>query len=820
VTTTRSKNDDSLITTITGTAGTDLFTVADSSNISIVGLEGNDTVTSTIAVDKIVVEGDEGNDQFNLDAISNSTLSGDAGNDDINLTKTASNLRINAGAGVDTVDFTGANKVVTGNTILGRSGADTFVTAATTDVTTSYFGGDLDNDVITFNGEVASSTIRGGKQDDTLTFNDKVSSSIIRGDSDVDTITIADGATTTKTYIGGDAGNDTIDINENATSSTIRGGKGADIITYDADVAIGTVTAAALIKGDDGKDVIDVGQATATDGLHTIYGGLGDDTITTDVDATKGVLVYGDKDESSGGGGKDGITTGAGADTIYGGSGKDTIDGINGKNLIKGGADADNITGGAASDTIYGGAGNDTISAEAGADFIKGDGGNDVIAFTAANATEALLAVDTVDGGADTDTFEVNTFTTVGTTTIGDNTFGLLSNFETLKFNGTNANGVDSAATLGTKAQAAGITTFDARSLDGTSSEHNTVTSTYTSTQAVTIYGSDDVQIDDSLTGGAGNDTIDSGSNGEDTLAGGAGNDTFIVDSATASNITDLGGSDVLTIGLAAATLTGIVTADFTAGAGSANNSTTNAALTLDGTADVLSVTNATGTQGFTLNGDGAVATASTMTGSSRADIFQGNGGIDSLTGGLGADTFIFTNAQSQDIVSDFSGTAGQVDLINVDDTALNTSGVAATGIGVVVGQATVLSNLNSTAFTAGDTVTFVDHAAAARLDLEGTTANVLNMTKAGGYASAAAVATELMGANGLTAGAGGKVLVEHDTLLVQYMDSDDNKFALAVMYVDDEITADANIAAGDITGYEIAKFGTTALTAADIVIV
>ena len=210
---------------------------------------------------------------------------------------------------------------------VGANPLDGIVSGTAGDDVIDYdYTGDPDGDMVDHNDEVIAGE---GPNDD-----------IIMAGAGNDTILAGEG----NDDVYGGTGNDTID-----------GGAGDDIL-----------------RGEDGHDTI-----TGGAGSDTVYGGNGDDVIdtsgpnSTGTDALPDLAYPGlypadtdpndDKDVVYGGAGNDTITTGDDADLIYGGTGNDTIDG---------GIDAD---------TIYGGDGNDTIIGGEGSDIIDGGAGDDVI---------------------------------------------------------------------------------------------------------------------------------------------------------------------------------------------------------------------------------------------------------------------------------------------------------------------------------------------------------------------------------------------------------------------------------------------------------
>jgi Ca2+-binding RTX toxin-like protein len=411
--------------------------------------------------------------------------------------------------------------------------------------------------------------------------------------------------------MGGD-GIDTITIKAgvtSATSTTVFGGEGNDSIDQ-------LSTKALVIDGEAGNDNI---QADTT-AKHTIFGGDGNDTIDGSGGGSDQVL--------DGGAGNDDIEAGSGKDSINGGAGKDTITGGGGSDTIFGDAGKDQITTGAGNVFAQGGADDDSIDFTGSSEVtIFGGQGNDTLKF---GVTAELGTFDVIDGSLGTDILE---FVTADGALV-DSQFTNVSNVETLKISGDFA--ADSYLNvLGAKAQAAGITTV---TLDASGAFHTSVdASGYTT--GITLIGSK-TDLDDTLIGGSAADVIKSGVDGSVAMTGGGGNDTFEMSSAENSTITDLGGSDVLTVAVGSGTLTATVKSDFTATSATVNN-TTASNVTLNATANAkVNLSAATSTVGYTVTAQAAIAgKGSSLTGSAGADVITGNTGIDSLQGGDGADT-------------------------------------------------------------------------------------------------------------------------------------------------------------------------------------
>lgn len=162
------------------------------------------------------------------------------------------------------------------------------------------------------------------------------------------------------------------------------GGEGADEIEI---IGMDEGQAAALFfSGGNGDDTITAAEEAAI----IVYGGAGNDTI---YGSNQADIIYGgnDNDTIYGADGDDYIHAGDGSDLIFGEGGNDTIttgggtielpvDGsVTYMNEIYGGAGNDIITGGGANDDIDGGLGDDYIMAGDGYDRILGGEGNDRI---------------------------------------------------------------------------------------------------------------------------------------------------------------------------------------------------------------------------------------------------------------------------------------------------------------------------------------------------------------------------------------------------------------------------------------------------------
>ena len=153
------------------------------------------------------------------------------------------------------------------------------------------------------------------------------------------------------------------------------------------------------------------------------------------------------------------------------------------------------------------------------------------------------------------------------------------------------------------------------------------------------------------LTGGSGNDVLNS-KNGSDTLSGGAGDDTYnIVAGRTQVVETAGGGTDTV-----------IVKGDYTLAA-NVENLTINQTATdgWSGTGNELNNVILGNAGNNFLDGAGG---NDTINGGAGNDGISGGAGNDQLTGGAGTDTFKFAAGSGQDVITDLS--KGDKDLIDV----------------------------------------------------------------------------------------------------------------------------------------------------------
>jgi len=280
---------------------------------------------------------------------------------------------------------------------------------------------------------------------------------------------------------------------------------------------------------------------------------------------------------------------------------------IAGGATFTGTAGADTLTGTAFADTLLGLAGNDTLSGGDGNDTLDGGLGNDSMIGGLGDDTYVVDAVgdtlvEAVGSGIDTVQTSLTTFSLNSTAA---------ANIENLVYTGTanftgTGNALDNTITVG----------IGNDTLDGGSGN-------------------------DTLIGGVGNDSLIGGI-GNDSMIGGAGNDTYVVD-VTTDVVVELAndGTDLIQTALTSYTL------DTTNGSVNVENLTYTGTAAFTGTGNALAnlITGAGGADRLTGNdGNDTLSGAAgndTLTGGAGDDSMDGGTGNDSMVGGLGNDTYV-----------------------------------------------------------------------------------------------------------------------------------------------------------------------------------
>ncbi|MBO1058829.1 MAG: calcium-binding protein, partial [Dolichospermum sp. JUN01] len=299
----------------------------------------------------------------------NDALYGGDGNDYI-APGTGSDT-INGGAGYDRVDYS--------NLTTGVNITSSLFTSIEGVVGTKY------NDTLNFSSL-------------TITNSDNLVTGLIsiKGNDGNDTITgsqysdLLDGGAGSDNMIGG-LGNDVYIVDSATDTITENANEGTDRIESSITFSLAalpnienlTLTGTAAINGtgNAGNNII-----TGNAGNNTLSGGAGDDIYI--IDSTSDTIVE---------------NTNEGTDTIQSSVTFSIANLSNIENLTLTGTAAINGTGNAGNNVITGNAGNNILDGGAGIDSLIGGAGNDVL-----NPGYNQGATDTVDGGSDTDTLQVD----------------------------------------------------------------------------------------------------------------------------------------------------------------------------------------------------------------------------------------------------------------------------------------------------------------------------------------------------------------------------------------------------------------------------
>ncbi|GAP96045.1 DUF4347 domain-containing protein [Leptolyngbya sp. NIES-2104] len=664
---------------IRGDAGDDEVTGGTGRDV-IFGGRGNDTLRG--GDDNDLIEGGAGADQIFGDAgddaiYGDSTTAPDAAQDGDDV--------IRGGSGNDTIEDLSGN-----NQLFGDEGDDQLKAGSGTD----YVEGGAGNDKLWAGAGVdrlvgGSSTATAATLDGDDELCGEAGNDILIGDhgtiANNGTVTLIGGAGADKLYgadgddiLFGQGGDDSLE--GAAGNDALFGGQGADTLrSQEGDDYLEGGAGNDIINAGIGNDLIIGGSSTylpegGADGNDTITAAEGNDIVLSD-DArvlnsnNQAVISIAQMStiETNGGSGADTIFGSAGNDIIFGGGGADSIigdaDGVSGDDIIvgdegnwsatqiraiAGSGGADLITGSGGNDILLGGDGNDTISGDLGEDILVGDNGQ--VTRTQAGVVTRIQTATPNSGGNDT-------------LSGGNNADVILG-----------GSGDD------------GITGGSDDAIDILLGDNGVVVRADGSSEANDIYSIDEgIGGQDTIAGGLGNDVILGGA-GNDQLTGNEGFDTIVGDSgyitrnasdridSIETRRSDLGGNDtiagnegndLLIGGAADDTISGDAGFDLLIGDGGRITLTDGVlmrAATLEatfggndllkGNADASIIFGGTGDDTIEVSpeatdnilfGDNGVFVGAD--GSEQAnDIYSTdpeNGGVDTITGGLGNDIII-----------------------------------------------------------------------------------------------------------------------------------------------------------------------------------
>jgi len=432
-------------------------------------------------------------------------------------------------------------------------------------------------------------------------------------------------------------------------------GTNHSIVTGDGDFIITTAAGADTIFSGDGDDLINAGpgndQIIINGGADTINGGAGTDTINFSVTLnpeadTEGVTV----DLEEGEAGEDELSS---IEGVIGTSGNDTLTGDANANILTGLGSSDSLSGGDGVDTLVGDgtdanpvpdgadfatspdndaipAGDDTLVGGTGDDQLFGNAGDDTFIWNNGDGS------DSIEGGADTDTVQVNGAPEDADSFIlnvaNPNNF----NFERLNLGQFTLTGGD-------------VEVFEINGGGG----DDTIEAGTTANVEITFSGE---AGDDSLVAGASAETLDGG---EDT-------DTVSYANSGAAVDVDLSSSGEQSGGFAE----GDVLVDIENLGGSANNDT----LAGDDNDNVI---NGNAGNDVITGQDGndtllGAAGSDTIAGGAGDDAINGGPGADRLIGGEGADIITLaaaaqSTAAAPDTIAGFVAGEDQIDLSAIE---------------------------------------------------------------------------------------------------------------------------------------------------------
>jgi Ca2+-binding RTX toxin-like protein len=641
--------------TINGTQGDDVFGVAgDAAGLNIFGLQASVNVFFPEAAnDRLILNGQGGDDVINASSLEADgiqlTMNGGLGAD-ILIGSEGGDL-INGGDGDDTALMGAGDDVFTWNpgddndTLEGQAGVDRldFNGANVAEQINIFANGgrvlftrDVANVVMDLN-DVEAITFRALGGADRIVVNDLSGTDLPLGGVVVDLAntlggTAGDGAVDIVT-VNGSAANDAINVNTGVDGRIQIVGSSPNVTIFHAESGDQLV-----VNGGAGNDTIDASSFPLGAITLTIDGGAGDDTIV----GAQGpdVLLRGGtgNDNYFVDNGSDGVSEGAdaGIDTVF-----STVDlrlaanvenlvlqgsalqgygnGLN--NVLTGNASNNILDGDAGVDAMFGGAGNDAYFVDNGGDVVveHANEGNDVVFSTAHFALSANVETLVLQGNADLQGYG-NDLVNRLFGNAGNNLLDGRGGADIMKGGaGNDTYFVDDAGdTVTENANEGNDAVF--------STAHFALSA---NVETLVLQGNADLQGygnsgANELHGNSGSNLLD-GEGGADTMFGGLGNDVYFVDDAGDLVFENVGeGSDAV-FSIIDYTLT-------------ANVET----LVLQG--------------GGNLSGTGN-GVANSIFGNSGGNTLDGGAGADVLTGNAGNDTFAFNVGQANgDTVVDFIG--------------------------------------------------------------------------------------------------------------------------------------------------------------------
>jgi Ca2+-binding RTX toxin-like protein len=386
------------------------FSASEFTRFAANGGGGDDTfVVEPLVSRDVFLNGEAGNDLFEVNEMNRVHVFGGAGDDKVELYGQLEGKGLaeyNGGDGLDEIELPHVpfNDPSPGYDMSGDVGVENLRGA-----TGTVIGNDLNNVIfklssyeapITIYGRGGNDHLVGGRGEDSL-FGEAGNDRLFGFEDD----DFLDGGPGTD-FLDGGTGNNTLVNGEESPGSTspqayiagnriliADGTSGADTFsvvrvgvddvritinnysrTFDMDDFSGRI----LMRGGDGNDVMTAGAGVAK---VSMIGERGNDRLTGN--ALDNTLLGGeDEDVLSGGAGDDFLDGGTGNDTLNGESGNDSLGGADGNDTLNGGTGNDELTGGDGSDTMNGNDGNDSFLAIDGTrDTLNGGAGTDRAQF-------------------------------------------------------------------------------------------------------------------------------------------------------------------------------------------------------------------------------------------------------------------------------------------------------------------------------------------------------------------------------------------------------------------------------------------------------
>lgn len=367
----------SLLLSVSAAGGNDVLRAGSvdstwTASLRLDGGEGDDRVTSDLAVIGARLQGGAGNDLLDSNNASDTLVGGD-GLDTLNGRGGADWML--GGGGDDSISGGGGNDLITGDagndTLVGNSGSD------------SLFGGDGDD------------SMRGSTENDTLDGGAGFDRAVAVADANMvlnDSSLSGEGADVLRdmeagVLIGGTGANK-LDASTFSGPVTMRGGLGNDTLLggLNADLIQGEEGNDSLL-GNDGNDLL-----TGGFGVDDVSGGAGVNRLVESFDVN--MLLT---DTSFVGFGTDILQQIQEAD-LTGGLHSNRLDAraFRGRVTLRGGAGDDTLRGGSTADLLLGEDGNDSLVGNAGDDRLEGGAGTDD--YSGGSGTDRLMEF--IDGDA------------------------------------------------------------------------------------------------------------------------------------------------------------------------------------------------------------------------------------------------------------------------------------------------------------------------------------------------------------------------------------------------------------------------------------